>query len=218
MLRDEVGHANSVAVGVEATPGLKQTLRRVQTTLYDDHDWPFLRQYFTRITLQAGQRYYDVPNALNLERIEEVAIWFNNLPMPIEKSIGWEEYTKYDSETDSRAEPALRWDVRWTGSKEQIEIWPIPATNDQQLQIRGIRKLRPLIANSDVCDLDDHMIVLFAAAEILARDKSPDAQAKLALAQRRYDKLKGLNARGAPVQNTANETPRQHQRTVVRVS
>lgn len=218
MLRDETGQANSVAVGVAAMPALKQILRRTQDTLYLRHDWPFLRQHFDRITLQAGERFYDVPNALNLERIEEVAIWFNNLPMVIEKGIGNEEYAKYDSEADSRAEPALRWDVRWTGSKEQIEIWPIPSTNDQQLQFRGIRKLRPLINNDDVCDLDDHMIVLFAAAEILARDKSPDAQAKLQAGEARFQLLRGLNARGAPTQNMAHGAVREHPRTVVRVS
>jgi hypothetical protein len=218
MLRDEIGQANSVAVGSDATPGLQQKLRRVQDTLYIEHDWPFLRQHFNRIALQAGQRFYDVPNELNTERIEEVAVWFNALPLPIEKGIGWEEYAKYESEADSRAEPALRWDIRWTGSKEQIEIWPIPSTNDQELQIRGIRKLRPLIANSDVCDIDDQLIVMFAAAELLARAKSPDAQAMLSLAQRRLGKLQGLNARGGVTQNMAQGRTPERPRTVVRVS
>lgn len=218
MLRDEIGMANSVAVGPDATPGLQQKLRRVQTLLYDEHDWPFLRQDFDRITLQAGQRFYDVPSAMNLERIESVSVWFNNLPLPIEKGIGDEEYSKYDSAADSRAEPALRWDVRWTGTKDQIEIWPIPSTNDQQLAIRGVRKLRPLIKNSDVCDLDDQMLVLFAAAELLARAKSPDAQAILSLAQGRLSKLKALNARGGVVQNMAHGRVPERPRTVVRVS
>ncbi len=217
MLRDEVGHANSVAVGVDATPGLQQILRRTQDTLYLRHDWPFLRQHFDRITLQAGARFYDVPPALNLERIEEVLIWYNGLPSPIEKDIGAREYAEYDSESGSRAEPALRWDVRWTGTKEQIEIWPVPSTNDQQLQFRGIRKLRPLVKNGDVCDLDDHMIVLFAAAEILARQKAPDAQAKLQAGEARFQLLKGLNARGAPAQNMVHGAVRERPRTVVRV-
>lgn len=169
MLRDETGRANSVAVGVDDVPALKQVLRRVQDTLYDKHDWPFLRTVFDRITLQAGARYYDFPSSLNFDRIEDVAVWDGAVPRSVTRGIGFDEYAVYDSESDIRAEPALRWDVRWRGTKEQVEIWPVPSTNNQGLQFIGIRKLRPLIANSDVADLDDHMLVMFAAAELLPK-------------------------------------------------
>jgi hypothetical protein len=189
MLRDETGRATSVAVGVDDLPSLKARLRRVQETLYDEHQWPHLRTVFDRIQLQAGERYYDFPPTLNFDRIEKVAVWDNGTALPIDRGIGFDEYSVYDSENDVRAEPATRWDVRWTGTKEQIEIWPVPSTNNQALQFIGTRKLRALVANGDVADLDDHMLVLFAAAELMPKD-SPLAKTKLSLAQARFNRVK----------------------------
>lgn len=195
MLRDETGRANSVAVGVDDLPQLKTVLRRVQETLYEKHPWPFLRTVFDRIPLQAGERYYDYPSNLNFERIEDVAVWDSGTPLSVTRGIGFNEYAVYDSESDVRCDPMLRWDVRWTGSKEQIEAWPVPSTNNLELQFIGIRKLRPLIANSDVADLDDQMIVLYAAAELLPKG-SELAKLKLELALDRYKTCKGTAATG----------------------
>ena len=197
MLRNESNRDDSVAVGVDETPALKQILRRWQNTLYERHDWPHLRTVFDRISLQAGQRYYDFPSDLNFDRIEDVAVWQSGVPLPITKGIGFNEYASYDSESDVRADPALRWDVRWTGTKEQIEVWPVPASNNYSLQFIGIRKCRSLIENSDVCDLDDHMIVLFAAAELLPKG-SELAKVKSGLAADRYNTLRANGARNNP--------------------
>jgi hypothetical protein len=49
----------------------------------------------------------------------------------------------------------------------------------------------PLKNDDDRCMLDDKMIVLFAAAEWLARNKLPDAKAKLDIANRLKMKLQG---------------------------
>jgi hypothetical protein len=65
------------------------------------------------------------------------------------------------------------------------------------LQFIGKRKLGNLVANEDTADLDDRLIVLFAAAEILANQKSEDAQAKLSLANERYARLKGRSKGGS---------------------
>lgn len=195
MLRDETGRANSVAVGVDDLPQLKSVIRRVQETLYEKHDWAFLRTVFDRIPLQAGQRYYDYPANLDFDRIEDVVVWDNALPMPLTRGIGFNEYAIYDSENDARAEPTLRWDVRWTGTKEQLEAWPVPSTNNLALQFIGIRKLRPLIANADVADLDDHMIVLYAAAELMPKG-SELAKLKLELARDRFNTVKGKASAG----------------------
>jgi hypothetical protein len=195
MLRDETGRANSVAVGVDDLPQLKSHLRRVQETLYEKHPWPFLRTVFDRITLQAGLRYYDYPENLNFERIEDVAVWDGSTPRPLTRGIGLKEYAIYDSENDVRCEPTLRWDVRWTGSKEQLEAWPVPSTNNLAMQFIGIRKLRPLIANADVADLDDQMIVLYAAAELMPKG-SELAKLKLELARDRFNTIKGTAATG----------------------
>jgi hypothetical protein len=218
MLRDETGRADSVAVGVDDVPQLKQILRRWQDTLYDKHDWSFLRTVFDRIPLQAGQRYYDMPALLNIDRIEDVACWDGSIPREMTRGIGFREYASYDSESDVRADPALRWDVRWTGTREQIEVWPVPASNDLELQFIGIRKPRALIANADVADLDDHMIVLYAAAELMPKG-SELAKLKLDLAADRFNVCKGKAAgRGETFRMGSGPVQSERGRVTVRVS
>lgn len=189
-LREEVGRSASVSVGNSDLGALKQKLRRNQELLYDEYDWPFLRQIFPAKYLLAGERYYDFPVGLNLERVESVELWYSDLPRPIERGITPREYAIYNSDADVRQEPAMAWDVRWTGTKEQIEIWPLPVSNAQYLQFTGIRNLRPLVKDSDVADLDDQTIILFTAAEILARQANESAPVVLKLAQARLGTMK----------------------------
>lgn len=191
MLREEVNRATSVAVGVDDVQSLKNKLRRTQEVLYDDYAWPFMRQIFPFKTLQAGEQYYDFPDGLNLERVEGVVVYYNNLPKPLDRGITYREYAIYNSLIGVTSEPAIRWDVRWTGTKEQYEIWPIPSGNDQLIQWTGIRNLRPLIADGDRADLDDQMIVLFTAAELLAKQGSDSAESVAAAATERLRVMKG---------------------------
>lgn len=218
MLRDETGRANSVAVGVDDVPALKQIINRWQNTLYDKHDWPFLRTVFDRIPLEAGSRYYDFPATLNFDRIEDVAVWDGSTPLPLTRGIGFGEYAIYDSENDVRAEPTLRWDVRWRDTKEMVEVWPVPSTNNLNLQFIGIRKLRALVANADVADLDDHMIVLYAAAELLPKG-SDLAKLKLELARDRFNQLTSNANKGRQTYRMGSgPIPSERGRVTVRVS
>lgn len=190
MVRDEIGRATSVAVSTDDISSLQQKLRRTQELLYDDYDWPFLRKIFTKIPLTTPSQYYDFPSDLNLERVEEVHVWYSNIPVPIERGIEMSDYAIYDSSAGTMSEPAQKWDVRWTGTREQVEIWPLPVSNTQSLQFTGIRKLRALIANSDVADLDDQMLSLLVAAEELARQGNESAPAVLKMGQGRLAGMK----------------------------
>lgn len=195
MLRDETHRSNSVAVGVDDTPMLKQALRRWQNTLYDKHDWPHLRTVFDRFTLNADQRYYDFPDDVNFDRVEQVAVWQNGVATPIGRGIGFDEYSIHDSEGGITCDPVLRWDIRWTGTKTQCEVWPIPSSSDYEIQFIGIRQLRNnLIKNADRAELDDHLIVLFAASELLPKG-SELAKQKLTLAVDRLNTLKANAAK-----------------------
>jgi hypothetical protein len=218
-LRAELGRSSSVAVGVDDLPSLKQTIRRTQETLYDEYDWPHLRTVFDRIPMQAGERFYDFPAELNFDKLEDVAVWYSGQPFEIERPIGFRDYAIYDSENNARCDPVLKWDIRWRGTKEQIEVWPIPAsTNQVGLQFIGIRKLRPMVGDQDVADLDDQLIILYAAAELLARQKSADAPIKADLAKARFQRLKSNAGRGNKTYSMVGEgMPRKNPRVVVRV-
>lgn len=198
-LRNETGKSVRPGAGADDLPSLRYLIQRTQERLYDDYDWPHLKINPT-VQLAAGQRYYDVPSELNFERLGKAYVWTNGQPLPICRGITMSNYAVYNSHVDERADPVRRWDIVWVESpstgvpREMIEVWPIPLTSTDHLQFIGIRKLRDLISNDDVCDLDGLMIVLFCAAEILAEKKSADAQAKAALAQSRLAKVRGLTA------------------------
>lgn len=182
-LRAETGRSQDVAVGVDEVENLKEMLRRTQEVLYDDYAWPFLRVERT-VTLNAGQRYYDLPSDLNFDRIETVKYKYNNVYTSLERGISFDDFSIFDSNDDERSSPALKWDIRYTGTTEQLEIWPIP-NEENSIHFFGTKTLDALTQDDDRAELDDRLIVLFAAAELLSRQKSNDARAKLEQANNR---------------------------------
>lgn len=194
-LRAETGRSQSVAVGTSELDNLKHQLRRMQVLLYDDYAWPFLRIERT-VTLSAGQRYYDFPADLNYDRIECVKFKYNNIYTLLERGISFDDYSVYDSGDGDRSSPALKWDLKNTGSGEQLEIWPIP-NEAGTVHFFGTKSLSAMTQDDDRADLDDLLIVLFCAAEILARQKSPDAKTKMDLANARLLRLRANSQAGA---------------------
>lgn len=188
-LREECGHSVNPAQGQNTATHHKRVLQRVQNFLWQDHAWGHMKVWREE-PLMAGQRYYTFEPDLDYERIEEAWVLYSGTWQPIENGISLHHYNISDPDNGEREDPVRRW-MKYEGN--QYEVWPMPDSNEMRLRFRGVRKLRPLVADSDQADLDDEMIVLFAAAEILARQKSPDAQVKMDLATKRYLKLKGAN-------------------------
>lgn len=201
-LRAEIGQSTNTAVSRASLDSLSATLRRVQSRLWGDFDWPHLRVE-RDIQMQAGGRYYDFPTDLDLTRVEKVEVKWGGIWQPVNYGITSEDFVVHDSDLGIRNNPVMRWDY-YNGAVgapvNQFEVWPIPANNgtpaskELYLRFTGIRKLRSLIAMSDVADLDDTLIVLYSAAEILARLKMPDASSKLESANIHYSRLKGRQA------------------------
>lgn len=178
------------SLSINLTPVIEQIIRREQERLYEEFDWPFLRVN-RPITTQAGQRYYDIPDDLHLERIERIDYFWGDKWYPLERGINVEDYNIHDSDADVREEPAIKWDVSDTGSEAQIEIWPIPVTDGREIRVTGIRKLTPLIVAGDRLDLDDMMISLFTAAELLADRNKQQASVLQQKAVSRFNTVKG---------------------------
>lgn len=171
-------------------PQMQQDLRDEQERLYDDFDWPFLKVTRDKL-LENGQRFYDVPTDMNLERIQSVDIKWGGRWLPVHRGINVDHYNQHDSDTDVRLDPVQRWDVKDTGDGAQIEVWPIPQTDGLALRFTGIRKLRSLIENSDLADLDDQVLVGFVAATMLAAKNDASAQITLTKAKGRLETLQG---------------------------
>lgn len=187
-LRAEIGASTNVAMGVNTLPSIKQLLRRTQERLWADFDWPFAFIERDEPMLN-GQRYYTFDNDVDFDRIVSAHVKWEDTWRPLCYGIGPEQYNTSDSEDGEKEDPVTNW-RHYEGN--QFEVWPIPASDDCKIRFKAVKKLPALIADSDVALLDDNLIVLFAAAEMLARSKSDDAQAKLQAAQAHYVKLKGL--------------------------
>lgn len=200
-LRAELRRATDLSVNTADVATLKETINHVYAMLYQQYDWPHLRRVFDKIDLAAGQRYYDFPSGLDVDRVERAVAWYDGIAHDLTRGIDHVDYNSYDSTlaTPERSDPPLKWDVRWTGSSEQIEIWPIPATNDVDLQFVGTQAISRLVNDADLCRLDDYAVVLFAAAELLKAVKANDSDAKLQAAQSHLARLRARLASTEPV-------------------
>lgn len=186
-LRAEIRASGNAAHNASSREGHVQILQRMQEDIYDRHDWPLLR-IERNLDLQAGQRYYDTPTDINMDRLEAIEVRYGQQWCTLSYGIGAEHYSAWDSDLDERSWPVECWQI-YEG--EQIEVWPIPADNvdtvslDGRLKLTGIKALPPLVADTDVAVLDDRLIVLYAAAELLAASGAKDAPIKLEAARQR---------------------------------
>lgn len=187
MLRSEIGASTNVSMGVNTLPHLKHILRRTQEKLWQDFDWQFA--WIERDEqLEGGQRYYAFDDDIDFERIRHAHVLYANTWREIRYGITPGDYNQSNPDLGMRQDPPMKW-RHWEGN--QFEVWPVPASANCKIRFRAIKKLDPLISDSDRAELDDNLIVLFAAAELLAKNKSEDAGAKLQAAQTHYQKLKG---------------------------
>jgi hypothetical protein len=168
-------------------------IQRTQEWLWEDFNWPLLRVERTFPT-QAGQRYYDFPEDVHIDRIEKMEVFYDSAYCPLQPGIDAQHYTAYNSDLGERQWPPQRWRI---SEDEQVELWPIPDSNADPVtlsgtvKVTGIKNLSPLVADGNTADLDDRLIILFCAAEYLAATGAKDATLKLDQANKRYSKLRG---------------------------
>jgi hypothetical protein len=187
MYKAEVGASQSTAAGLNADSFIRELLSRVQEDLWLNYDWEFLR--VTRdILTQAGQQFYAPPADLDFERVQHVHVQWSGIWRPVIYGVDETQYNLQNPALNVRNDPVLRWQYADPG---MIELWPLPATNNAAVRFRGIRRIGALQADSDVAELDDRLVVLFAAAETLQDQKRPTAPAKLAASRQRLEQLRG---------------------------
>lgn len=185
MVKAEIGYSLTTGVAVAEDTRIKLLLKQQQMDLAALFDWPFL-QRTGDVLLAAGDRTATLPTTLDYERPVQVATLDSKIWRPLTFGISPEELTIWNSDDGDTADPIQRWKY---STDTTFEVWPRPATATT-VRFTGQKKLSPLTADSHTADLDDLLLVLFTAAEILAGEKQADAAAKLARAQRRFDTLK----------------------------
>lgn len=221
MLRAELRRSVNPSVGVEDLYELKQVLNRNYQTLWWAHDWPHLCRFFAPIALAAGQQFYDMPTGLGYERIKAAAVRFSGQYQAVTRGISFPQYAISDPADANTSDPILNWDVRFgNGVSEQIEVWPVPASNLQALRFFGYATDPKLVNDADLCLIDDNLLVLTCAAEILTGTKSADATLKGQLAQSLLAMITARTAtRSPPVRiGQSPETNMANTRTTVRIA
>jgi hypothetical protein len=169
-----------------STPYYNYQLDRVQREQWNGIEWPHLTIY-KDVPMVAGQRYYDYPPQLPFDSIFRMW-WPQGVNwVPLDYGINPSTYATMGGEK-VQAWPPRRWrncasydeGTNQTDPASQFEVWPIPPANyPYSLRVEGNAPLNALIEDTNVCVIDATLIVLFAASEILANQKSEGAALKL---------------------------------------
>ncbi len=188
MLKAEIGDSLTTGVNAANDPLYRRLLSNKQKWLAHEYDFPNLQAEAT-VSLTQGTRFYTFPTSISRDRPVLVeALEGTNFWIPLEYGIGAEQFITYNSDLGQQGFPIFRWQFNNDGSTplttlDRIEVWPIP-NQTTSLRITGQIVLPALVQDTDKAVLDDMLIVLFTAADYLARNDQPDAQLKLAEAQR----------------------------------
>lgn len=192
--RHECGLSTASGQNVNLRDRHKQVIRNTQQRLWDEHQWPHMMIEVDEPIL-AGQRYYTFDSTLAFGRIEWAKVKWETQRYPVDYKPDFAcLYDIHDSAEDERNDPVRYWRHYETN---QYEVWPLPESA-QTLTFRGVKNLAAFVAESDVASLDDRLIVLFAAARELKRQKSPDADNVLAEANTHLNRLKAQGSKSKP--------------------
>ena len=189
--RMEINASTQVGQGLSALPKFRYLIKRSQEVVYDDCNWPHLQVDYD-VPINTGQRYYSFSTAVNPFKVFDTAVNYNNRWYPVGYGIGPAEYNISNPQLHQSQDPIRRWrrynDL--TTGQQQFEVWPVPIT-PSYLRFRTLQALPPLIAETDVCVIDDKLIVMLAAAEYLTSLGDKSAPLKQQAARALYASLKG---------------------------
>lgn len=203
MLKAELGMSLQSGVQSATDTQLYRQIELQQRRLASEFSWPFLEASAdTAVTAgtAAANRYYTLPvTSVNFERPVTAQTLWGTFWYPVEYGIDECEYNSISSgdgtTTAVQQNPVMRWKYK-DGDNTKFEVWPLASTA-QTFRFRGQKPLTAifdattaaLVINSTL-DLDDTLVVLFAAAAELSRMKKQDSSLKLAMAEQHLNRLK----------------------------
>lgn len=201
MLKAEIGdNANTNAV---RDAQLNTLLSNKQKVLATEHYWPFLERHWD-VAAPANTQFLTLPTTtvadpaavtldINLDQQPTVQCLWNTIYRPVLYGIKEEEYNTFNYAFGRQSDPIQRWRLATNPNEPSnvnaFEVWPVPVSA-QTLRFTGVRVVQTMSSDSHTADLDDLLIVLFVAADLLVRQKQADAQVKLQAANRRLQWLR----------------------------
>lgn len=235
MLRAEIGQTLDTAAATQADNNLNMLLSTKQKWLASSFQWPFLEHRWD-LVVPALTRYIALPTTantpgnstsqINFEHEVKAEVFFNNLYQDLQYGIGAAEYNIRNPDLQKYNDPIRNW--RWATSNTdtsamQIEVWPVPVTQST-IRFTAQRVTNTLFdtasnkATNDArkADLDDLLLVLMVAADILASEGAPAANLKAALARERLSQLRSKYVQNDEpvILGQARKFGREYRRTV----
>lgn len=206
MLNAECGEEMDETISPARVAVNNQLLNNQQAFLVNQHAY-LLGKVRVSLAANVGQQYYGLPAGIDFDRLEKPEFTnVSNFRYRIGFGIGQEEYNLFRSDLGVTASPVMRWDLVNVGGSLQIELWPVPSVA-QVILLSGLLPLAPLVNDTDTCVIDDLVLVLFTAAELLARKQSGDTQAKAVKAKAALDSLKASYPSRFEYFNLAGQAP-----------
>lgn len=178
-LRAEAGHSLSTTQGQNVIDVLKYLLKRAQLELWTAYQWPTLMTSGD-VQTAAGQFLYNYPANFDFEMIRKSYVAPANATNWRDLVYGLDESYIMPGGANSQSGDGPQ---IWRPELNQFRIWPTPVSNTWWMRFRGMKPLNAFLVDSDTSTLDAMSIVLFVAAELLARAKAEDAATKLKKAQ-----------------------------------
>lgn len=183
-LKAELGYALEDGLATAEDARLTLLLDHTQKWLMGEYDWPFLKRTGD-VLLAVADRTATLPATLDMDRSVQVSVFNNNIWLPLTYGITAEDFSVWNSDAGAVASPIIKWQY---ASNTTFEVWPRPSTATT-VRFTGMKLVSALTTGTDVAELDDQLIVLYAAADIASGQNKPDAPAKLARAQTRFKSL-----------------------------
>ena len=197
MLKAECGMSLDATASAKDA-ALIQLLSNKQLFLSAEYSWPYLKHKWN-VDCAVNARYLDIPTqddrgenvTINFERPVITEVRFGNIWIPVEYGINAEQYSAIDPELGKTNSPIRNWQFSTnpneSSNANQFEIWPMAATV-QTFRFTGQRVLNALAATTDRADLDDLLIVLYTAADLVGPKQTAT---KVAAAQARLRQVRG---------------------------
>lgn len=198
MVRDEARLSSATSQGIDHLQQIKRLIRRTHIMLADSYEWAHLKLAMGNAVLTIGgdQQFYTFPATLNADRPFVVHLHLNDVWTRLEPGIAPERYNEIDSYGTGRGDPLL-WD--WNGSTG-IEVWPVPSLAGGELHFTGTKKANALVSDTDPADIDDILLSLQVAAEILAgNNQEAAAKLKLAAANMRLSQIRASKSNASRI-------------------
>lgn len=191
---------DSLSVGTQSDALYTQLLADKQQWLVGEYDFPFLKKRWNKAIVD-GDRYLAIPTVtvdgvtanIDFARPFKAFVTYTSSWMEVEYGINEEEemnsqnpetgITGWDQVKNS---PIQRWQFK---DSTNFEIWPVSNTA-QTFRFVGQRTLSALAADGDLALIDDQLLVLSTAVDLLTKSKEADAPARVAEAKERLSRIR----------------------------